>query len=75
MPEIELQPLTAKRLSNRALLEEEAEKMADAAARRGWHASVLSFASGVKYTSKDLDVDDECPASATTVAAKARHDN
>ena len=74
LPEIEFPPLTPKQLSNRALLEEEAEKMADAAVRRGWHVSVLSFASGVKYTSKDLEVEDEYPASATTVAAKSRHD-
>ena len=74
LPEVESPPLTTKQSSNRALLEEEAEKMADAAVRRGWHVSVLSFASGVKCTSKDLDVEDEYPATATTAAAKARHD-
>ena len=74
LPDVEFPVLTAKQLSSRVALEDEAEKMADAAVRKGWHVSILSFASGVRYTSKDLEVEDEYPASATTAAAKARHD-
>ena len=68
LPDVDFPVLTAKQLSSRVALEEEAEKMAYAAVRKGWHVSVLSFSSGVKYTSKDLEVDDDYPATATTAA-------
>ena len=74
LPDVDFPVLTAKQLSSRVALEEEAEKMAYAAVRKGWHVSVLSFSSGVKYTSKDLEVDDDYPATATTAAAKTKHD-
>lgn len=74
LPDVEFPALTPKQLSSRVTLEDEAEKMADAAVRKGWHVSILSFASGVRYTSKDLDVKDDYPASATTLAAKAKRD-
>ena len=74
LPEVDFPALTAKQLSSRVVLEEEAEKMAETAVRKGWHVSVLSFSSGVKYTSKDLEVDDDYPATATTAVAKTKHD-
>ena len=34
----------------------------------GWHVPILSFASGVRYTSKDLEVEDDYPFTASTAA-------
>ena len=48
--------------------------MADAAARKGWHVSICEFTTGVKYGSKDLEVEDKYPTSANTAALKVKHD-
>ena len=74
--EYQFPSLTPKRLSSRALLVEEMDRMCDKAAQNGASTAVYQFVNGRRYANQLLDwsPEEDAPAQNTSAAQKAAYE-